>query len=396
MKYTISEIQEVLRDEKVDGWLLYNFRNINPIAKSILSLPPEIMVTRRYFYLIPSYGQPRKLIHKIEANNFDSLPGETLLYASWFSLEDGLRTLLSDIHSVAMEYSPYCSIPTVSVVDAGTFELVKKFNVDIHSSATLVQYFEARWSNEQFRLHQEAAEHLRKIIDEVFRYIRSSISNSTEITEYDIQQFILSEFKKRNLITASPPNCSVNENSANPHYEPMNEGSKRIQAGDFVLVDIWAKSSKPKSVYADITWVGYVGDSVPEKYHNVFEVVKKGRDSALNFVRNQLRAGIDVRGYEVDTIARTIIRSAGYGEYFIHRTGHSLGEDVHGNGANLDNLETHDERKIIPRTAFTIEPGIYLPGDFGVRSEINVYVTDEKECIVTGLPIQESIIPILR
>ncbi|MCX7983443.1 MAG: M24 family metallopeptidase [Bacteroidetes bacterium] len=396
MRYSIDEIQIFLQEERLDGWLLYNFRNINPFAQKILSLPKDVLFTRRYFYFIPSRGVPRKLVHQIEAYNFNSLPGDTVVYSSWQSLEQGLQSLLSNVKTVAMEYSPNGILPTVSVIDAGTFELVKKMNIEIRSSAQLLQYFEARLTEKQFYLHSIAARHLREIVDETFRFIRTSVLNNTEITEYNVQQIILSEFRKRNLVTSSSPNCSVNANSANPHYEPTQDYSSSIKAGDFVLIDLWAKCNELDAVYADITWTAYVGEVTPEEYRKTFDVVRESRNTALEFVRKKLQDTGDVRGYEVDNVARSVIQSYGLGEYFIHRTGHSLGEEVHGNGANLDNLETRDERKLIQQSAFTIEPGVYFPGKFGVRSEINVYITNAYDCIVSGMPIQEAIIPILH
>jgi len=396
MKIQLEEVQRILRSENIDGWLLYNFRNSNPFVTKILALPPELMCTRRYFYFIPASGSPQKLVHKIEEHTLDSLPGNSTVYISWDSLSTGLKTLLQKVHTVAMEYSPEGAIPYISVVDGGTLELVRKCGVTVVSSATLLQYFEARWTEKQLKFHDTAATHLRAIVDEAFSFIRNAIERGETITEYDVQQFILSEFKKRNLITDSDPNCSVNANSANPHYEPTRAVQSKIRKNDFVLIDLWAKCNAQESVYADITWTGYVGKEAPSEYENIFSIVKGSRDAALQFVRDNIRKGNNICGYEVDDVARAFITRHGYGENFIHRTGHSLGEEVHGNGANIDNIETHDERRIIPSTAFTIEPGIYLPGKFGVRSEINVYLTQNQDVLVTGLPMQEKVIPIMK
>jgi Xaa-Pro aminopeptidase len=393
--WTLQDIQEALREEKMDGWLLYNFRGSNIFATRILALPPHIMQTRRYFYCIPAQGEPRKLVHGIERWNLDSLPGETLVYVSWKSLEEQLATLLRGLHRVAMEYSPRCAIPYVSTVDGGTVELVRSTGVEVVSSMNLVQRFEARWTEEQARDNFETAKHLRAIVDEVFRFIRHRISSGTPTTEYDVQQFMLAEFKKRGIITEEAPNCSVNANSANPHYEPTKERHSPLKKGDFVLIDLWAKKDKPHSVYSDITWTGFIGESIPEEYQNIFDVVKGGRDAALKFVRQAFKEGKEIYGYQVDDAARTYITAKGYGEYFVHRTGHSIGEEIHGNGANMDNLETHDERKVIPMTSFSIEPGIYLPEKFGVRSEVDVYISKDREVIVTGLPMQENVVAIL-
>jgi Xaa-Pro aminopeptidase len=392
---TIQQIQDALREEQIDGWLLYNFRGSNVFATRILGLPKHVLQTRRYFYFIPAHGETRKLVHAIEQWNLDTVPGEKTIYLSWQSLEDGLKHILSGARRVAMEYSPRNAIPYVSNVDGGTIELVRSAGVEVVSSANLVQYFEARWTEEQTRDNVETAKHLRAIVDEVWKFIKQRVTSGDGLTEYDVQQFMLSEFAHRGLRTESDPNCSVNANSANPHYEPTKDLHSPIREGDFVLIDLWAKKDKPRSVYSDITWTGFVGKDVPEEYRNVFAVVKGGRDAALECVRKAFAEGRTLRGYEVDDAARAFITAKGYGEYFVHRTGHSIGEDLHGNGANMDNLETHDDRTIIPRTSFTIEPGVYLPGKFGIRSEVNVYISEKNEVIVTGPPIQEEVVAIL-
>jgi Xaa-Pro aminopeptidase len=392
----IREIQEVLHAERMDGWLLYNFRDSNIFATRLLALPKHIMFTRRYFYYIPAKGEPRKLVHRIEEWNLDALPGDKSIYLSWRSLEDGLKELLSGAKKVAMEYSPRCAIPYISTVDGGIIELVRAAGVEIASSANLIQHFEARWDDEQLKDNIESAKHLREIVDETFDFIRMNIRDDRTITEYNVQQYMLSEFKKRGLVTFSDPNCSVNANSANPHYEPTKEIHSTLHKGDYVLLDLWAKKDKPRSVYADITWMGFLGETVPDEFERIFQIVKGGRDAALNFVRSSIKAGKIIHGYEVDDAARNYIAQHGYGEFFVHRTGHSIGEEVHGNGANMDNLETRDERTIISRTSFSIEPGIYLRDKFGVRSEIDVYISKDKEVIVTGLPMQEKVVAILQ
>jgi Xaa-Pro dipeptidase len=391
----IKEIQSALKEEHLDGWLLYNFRGSNVFATRLLALPTHIMFTRRYFYYIPVIGEPRKLVHRIEEWNLDALPGQKSIYLSWRSLEDELKRLLSGSHKVAMEYSPRCSIPYVSTVDAGVVELVRDAGAEVVSSANLIQYFEARWDDEQLEDNKESAAHLRQIVDGTFGFIRNKVKAKSTITEYDVQQFMVSEFQKRGLVTMSDPNCSVNANSANPHYEPTKEINTVLRIGDYVLLDLWAKKDVPRAVYADITWMGYLGETVPAEFEKIFQIVRGGRDAALNFVRSSMSAGSVIHGYEVDDAARNYISRQGYGEYFVHRTGHSIGEEVHGNGANMDNLETRDERILILQTSFSLEPGIYLRDKFGVRSEIDVYISKEREVIVTGLPMQEHIVPIL-
>ena len=391
----VSGIQEILRQEKIDGWLLYNFRGSNVFATRILSLPTHIMFTRRYFYFIPKKGTPRKLVHRIEEWNLDSLPGDKTVYLSWKSLQDGLKKVLKGAKSVAMEYSPRCAIPYVSTVDAGAVELVKKAGVKVVSSANLVQYFEARWTEEQLADNLEAARQLGQTAQEAFRFIRQRITSNTPTTEYDVQQFMLSEFKRRGIKSEEAPNCSVNANAANPHYEPTRDINSPLKKGDLVLLDLWAKKDKPHSVYADITWMGYIGTTVPDEYERVFQIVRGGRDAALNFVKDSFAEKKQIFGYQVDDAARKYIEAKGHGKDFIHRTGHSIGEEIHGNGANMDNLETHDERRVIPQTSFSIEPGIYLRDKFGVRSEIDVYISKDGEVIVTGVPPQEKMIAIL-
>jgi Xaa-Pro aminopeptidase len=392
----IKEIQTLLRSEHIDGWLLYNFRGSNIFATRLLALPEHIMFTRRYFYYIPVSGEPRKLVHRIEEWNLDVLPGKKSIYLSWRSLEEELKKLLSGSKRVAMEYSPKCAIPYVSTVDAGAIELVRESGVEVVSSANLIQHFEARWNEEQLKDNIETANHLRQIVDRTFGFIKEKVNSHNEITEYDVQKFMLLEFKKRELVTSSDPNCSVNANSANPHYEPTKEIHSPLEKGDFVLLDLWAKKSKPRSVYADITWTGFIGEKVPDEYEKIFQIVKGGRDEALDFVRSSIAMKKNIYGYEVDDAARKYITQQGYGEYFIHRTGHSIGEEVHGNGANMDNLETRDERTIIPQTSFSVEPGIYLRDKYGIRSEIDVYISKDKEVIVTGLPMQEHVVAILK
>ncbi len=393
---TIQIVQSLLKESNIDGWLIYNFRNSNPFATKILGLPPTIMFTRRYFYFIPANGTPSKIIHSIEKHNFDSLPGEKVIYSSWQSLKQSLQNVLKNYKTVAMEYSPFCSIPSVSVVDGGTLEFVRKVGVTIVSSAILLQQLESTISEEQYKSHTEAAKHLRDIVDEVFRFIRINITEDHTINEYDVQQFIMNEFQTRGLITSCEPNCSVNANSANPHYEPTSQLSLDIKKGDFLLIDLWAKKNQPHSVYADITWTAFVGELVPDEYEKIFQIVKGARDSTYKTIQQTLQRKELIQGYKADDVARQYIAEHGYEKYFTHRTGHSLGEEVHGNGTHLDNYETHDIRYLIPKTIFTIEPGIYIPNHFGVRSEINVYISESYEAIITGLPVQECVVPILK
>lgn len=391
----IARIQQVLRAEGIDGWLLYNFRGSNVFATRMMKLPTHIMYTRRYFYYIPAQGEPRKLVHRIEEWNLDSVPGSKTVYLSWQSLAEGVKKILSGARTVAMEYSPNCAIPYVSTVDGGTVELVRAAGVQVVSSANLVAAFEAVWDEEQLKDNLVTAKHLREIVDKAFGFICYRINAGKKVTEYDVQQFMLSEFKKRGIYSESDPNCSVNANSANPHYEPTKKVHSPLKKGDFVLLDLWAKKQKARSVYADITWTGFIGATVPDEYEKVFQVVRGGRDAALALVRQRFSEKKMIQGWEVDEAARKSIAAQGYEDSFVHRTGHSIGEEIHGNGANMDNLETHDERKILPGTSFSIEPGVYLRDKFGIRSEIDVVVTPAGEVIVPGLPMQEHVVAIL-
>lgn len=392
----IGQIQKRLRSLKVDGWLLYNFRGTNVFATKILEMPPDVFLSRRHFYFIPAEGSPRKLVHSIEQHALDHLPGEKFVYSQWMTLDSGVKNLLGrGVRTIAMEYSPNNAIPYLSKVDGGTLEYLRTFGVEIVSSGDIVQYFEARWTQEQYDEMLESAHVLRTTVDDAFGFIGDRLRAGKTVTEFDVQTRMLEEFKHHGLITYADPNCSANANGANPHYEPTKAQSSPIKRGDFVLIDLWAKKNKPGAVYADITWVAYVGDTIPAKYQEVFDVVKGARDAAVVYLKEQFRAGKKVLGCDVDDVTRKYITDRGYGEFFIHRTGHNIGEEVHGNGANIDNFETHDERELIPQTCFSIEPGIYLPDEFGVRLEIDIYISADREVIIPGLPIQQEIVKII-
>jgi Xaa-Pro aminopeptidase len=392
----MQSIQEALREQKIDAWLFYDFWKRNEYAQRILDYPRHILNTRRFFYLVPAHGEPRKLVHSIERWNLDHLPGSKAIFLSWQSLESGLAELLAGVKTVAMEYSPGNAIPYISKVDAGTIEMVKKTGVQVVSSMNLAQYFEARWSEEAYRDNLETAAAMRQIVDLAFSFMKERITAKKRVTEYDVQQFMLSQFTSRGLTTNVEPNCSVNANSGNPHYEPTKEVHFELKAGDFVLIDLWAKKDVLGATYNDITWTGYLGTSIPEKYTKIFDIVAAARDAAVDRVTAAFAKGEPIRGCDVDDAAREVITAKGYGEFFIHRTGHSITEDLHGSGANMDNLETRDERLIIPETSFSIEPGIYFLGDFGIRSEINVYITKDRKVVVPGEPRQRELVPILR
>ncbi|PYV15250.1 MAG: hypothetical protein DMG21_15625 [Acidobacteria bacterium] len=388
----LSAIQAALRKQKLDGWLFYDHHRRDPIAYRVLGISPP-MCTRRWYYLIPATGEPAKLVHRIESGNLEGLAGKPRLYSTWQEQREGLKQMLEGKRRIAMQYSALNDIPYVGLVDAGTIELVRSFGVEVVSSADLVQLFEARWSPEALALHLEAGQVVHEAVRLGFSVIREAVKAGKKIGEYDVQQEIARLFDTRGLTADDETQLvAVNENCSNPHYSPTAKSSRPIRAGDFVLLDLFAKRKAPGAVYFDITWTGFVGETVPKKFTDIFEIVREARDAGIRRVRQARQTGEDLRGFQVDDAAREVIRRHGFGEYFVHRTGHSIGEEVHGNGANMDNFETHDERKIIPGTCFSIEPGIYLP-EFGVRSEVNVYV-EERDARVTG-EIQQSVVPIL-
>ncbi len=390
----VDRIQQAIREQPgIDGWLFYDFRHLDPIAYRVLLLDPSIHVTRRWYYWIPAIGTPVKLQHRIEPHVLDGLPGEVRFYVSWREQQAALRALLQSAKRIAMQYSPMNAIPYLSRVDAGTLELLRSWGLEVVTSADLVQQFEAVWDEAQLASHQVAASGLRAIVDETFGFIGTSLAAGHVLTEYRVQQYILSRMQARGLVTSSPPIAAVNAHSADPHYGPSAEGSEPIKQGDLVLIDLWAKQPEPRAVYADITWTGFVGEVVPVTQQAVFQIVRQARDAAVAFVKTRVRDGEFPYGWEVDDVCRKVIQEAGYGEYFVHRTGHSIGEEVHGNGANIDNLETQDGRRLLPGTCFSIEPGIYLPEDFGIRSELDVYLSAH-EAVVYGQPVQTELVAI--
>jgi Xaa-Pro aminopeptidase len=378
----LEQIQAELTKQRLDGWLFFDHHQRDQLAYNILGLSPNRHVTRRWYYLIPAQGEPRALVHRIEPKMLDSLPGEKHFYTSWRQQVDGVQILLKGMRRVAMQYSPFCEIPYVSLVDAGTVELVRRAGPEVVSSAGLVQYFEARLDAEGLETHLEAGRRVDRIRAGAFELIGERLRTGSSIDEYAVRQFVRARFAEQNLITDSGPIVAVNGNAGNPHYEPPPEGSSPIRKGDLVLLDMWAKLDSPRAVYYDITWTGYCGESAPDAIQKVFRVVTGGRDRAIDFVKTGINAKRTLRGFEVDDAARHYIDSQGFGASFIHRTGHSIGREVHGNGANMDNLELHDERALIPWSCFSIEPGVYLE-DFGIRSEVDIFL-DADTARVTG------------
>ena len=391
MALDIQSLQTDLRAAKLDGWLFYDFRGRDPIAHRILNLPAA-MRTRRWFYFVPAKGSPRKLVHKIESESLAAVPGETLYYAGQDELRTNLKKLLARGKNVAMQYSPQNEIPYVSMVDAGTIELVRAAGAKVISSADLVQKYEACWTQQQLDSHLAAGQVIDKIVGGAFQLAAKNARDKKPFTEYDLKQWILKEFDAAGITTEEGPDVAVGSHASDPHYGPSPNNSAPIREGDLLLLDVWGKQKTPGSVYYDVTWVGYLGKTVPDKHAKIFNIVKNARDTAVDLIRSSIAAGKPLEGWQVDKAARAVIDKAGYGKYFFHRTGHSIGESVHGNGVNMDGMETRDVRHLIPRTCNSVEPGIYLP-EFGIRSEVNVYI-GEREARVTGA-VQQQILPLL-
>jgi len=386
----LSAIQKALRERNIDAWLFYDHHHRDPIAYRVLGLPDGLMVTRRWYYLIPAEGDPVKLVHKIEAGHLDTLPGAKRQYAGWQELFDSLKTLLAGQRDIAMQYSPNNIVFTVSLVDAGTVDLIRGLGKNVVSSQDLVAQFEATWTEGQIRTHFAARDRIDAITAAAFLEIGRRV-HSGGTTEHAIQQWFMEAFSRENLVTDDPPIVAVNANSGNPHYEPRADHPVPIREGDLVLLDVWAKQNTPGAVYYDITWMGFVGKTPLGRHREIFNIVTEARDAGVKTVQDAIAGGKPIAGWEVDRAVRGHIKQAKYGDYFIHRTGHSIGTEVHANGANMDDLEIHDERRILPNSCFSIEPGIYLP-EFGVRSEVNVLVRPGR-AEVTG-KIQREIVTI--
>jgi len=388
----IKRIQEELANEKVDGWLFYDFHNRNAIAYRVLGLDYGKFTSRRWFYWVPARGEPVRLVSKVEATKLDALPGEKREYLSWRELHASLREILFPAKRIAMQYSPTANIPYVSTVDGGTVDLIRSLGFDVVSSAGLVQTFEAVLDEAAYESHVEAGRRVQRIKDEAFALIGSELAAGRELTQYDVQQFIVRRYDEEGLdCMGEHPIVGSNEQQANPHFEPTPDNARPIRPGDMILIDLWAKLARPGAIFYDITWCGFVGDDPPAKYVEIFNVVRDARDAALAFVRERFAAGAPVHGWEVDDACRQVVEEAGYGPYFIHRTGHNIGEEVHGNGVNIDNLETKDERLLVNGICFSIEPGIYLPGEMAARSEIDVFITPAGRVEVAG-PMQRELI----
>jgi Xaa-Pro dipeptidase len=393
MVLDIAAVQAALAEDGLDGWLLYDFHGSNPIARSLAGLNGSgKMTTRRWYYMVPATGEPRALVHAIEPSTLDSLPGRKDLYAGREALATGLDGLVRGLSRVAMEYSPENANPYLARVDAGTVESIRRRGVDVVSSGDLVQRFAALWDANALATHVKASEALYRIKDRAFAAIAERVAAGQAFNEYDIQQLMVGWFQDEGLISDAPPVVAATEHAGNPHYMPPPSGSRSIGRDELVLLDLWGKLRGPGAVYADITWVGFTGSRVPEEFARAFDAIARARDAAIHLVQEAASNGTTLRGWQVDRASRQVLESAGYSVHVLHRTGHSLGVEVHGNGVHMDDYETHDDRRLLAGAGFTIEPGVYF-SHFGVRTEVNMYV-DTREARVSG-PAQAAIITLV-
>lgn len=391
--HDIARIQKEIAAAGCDGWLLFDFHNRDRIAYQVLGLDFAKFTSRRWFYWIPAQGQPVRLCSKVEPRRLDDVPGELRFYLSWRELHEALKAMLGRARRVAAQWSADCNIPSVSVVDGGTIDLLRRLGYEIVSSAGLVQTFQAVLDDAAYRSHVEAGKRVQKVKDEAFALIGAELRAGKTLTQYDVQCFIERRFTEEGLTNLGErAMVGTNEHAADPHFEPTPGNARPIRKGDTVLIDLWAKLDQPGAIFYDITWCGFVGKDPPAKYVEIFNAVRDGRNAAVRFVRERYAKQEKVCGWEVDDVCRAVVQKAGYGEFFLHRTGHSIGEEVHGNGVNIDNLETRDEREIVPGVCFSIEPGIYLKGEMAVRSEIDVFVTPAGAVEVYGTEQEELVL----
>lgn len=391
----LKHIQQALHDEQLDGWLFYDFHKSNTIAYHVLNLSLDDLYTRRWFYFVPAQGTPTVIVSAVEAHILHLLPGERQIYRTWQEMQNSLQRCLPAGARVAMEYSPKNAIPSISRVDAGTVELIRSFGIEVASSANLVQRFVAQLSEEQMWSHREAGRRLIAAKDQLFTILGDELYQGLELDEYHVQRRLRILVEQVGLLMPDPPIVAVNANSGNPHYEPSERHHSPIRPGDLILCDFWARLPHHGAIFADYTWVAFAGsqDEIPDRQRMVFDVVRQARDAGIAFVRERVATGEPIEGWQVDDVVRAVIAKAGYGDFFVHRTGHSIATVLHAEGANLDNFETQDRRLLLPSTCCSLEPGIYLP-EFGIRSEVNMLIL-ERDIEVTGEPLQDAIVPLL-
>ena len=387
----LTEIAAALADAQLDGWLFYDFRLSDPLAYRILGLGTEGTATRRWFCHVSAAGEPVAIVSAVEAHRLDALPARKIVYRSYDELTAALGGVLKGTRRIAMNYSPAAAIPYVSRVDAGTIELVRSFGVEVVSAADLIQRFEATLTPTQLASHHRAARALRIVVDETFTELASRIVSGEQASECSIQSFVMERIAAHGMVAHEPPIVAVNEHSADPHFGPAPASDRAIGRGDFVLLDLWAKESGADSIYADFTWTAFAAERVPDEHARIFQIVARARDAAVELVQTKLAAGEVISGREADRASRSVIETAGFGAHFVHRTGHSIGREVHGTGANLDSLETLDDRRLIESTCFSVEPGIYLPESFGVRSELDMTIENGR-ALVSGEPRQTAVV----
>lgn len=388
----IRDIQQALQQAGIDGWILADFHNRDTISCRVLGLDEGKFTSRRWFYVIPAAGEPTRIVHSVEPGKLDSLPGNKVVYLPWQQLHQALADAVRGMKQVAMQYSPQNAIPYIDLADPGIVELVSSFGPQVVSSANLVQRFEACLDAQQLQTHIDASVPVQAIKDQAFALVADAVANGRTLTEYEVQRFIISRFEEEGLTCDQEwPIVAVNEHAADPHFEPTLQRCSPIRKGDMLLIDLWARFNKPGAIYYDITWCGFVGTTPPDKYRRIWAVATAARDAALQLVKNRFSAGTPVFGYEVDQAARRVVEEAGFGPYFVHRTGHSIGTRVHGNGVHMDSLETKDERTLVPGICFSIEPGIYIAGEMGVRTEINVAI-DTSGTVFSAGPIQKELL----
>ncbi|HVH12011.1 MAG TPA: Xaa-Pro peptidase family protein [Longimicrobium sp.] len=382
---TVERIRREVRAQGADGWLLFNFQGSNAVASNLLGLPA---MTRRWFVWLPAEGTPVAITHRIEQQPWSTWVGENWPYSSWRELESRLAQLLGGNPTVAMEYAERDAVPYVDRVPAGVIEMVRATGAKVVTSADLVSAFYARWSAEGEASHRRAARHVYEVAHEAFRRIAHGLRAGRTVTEWEMRVWIREEFARRGIRVGGDAIVGVNGNAANPHYAPSAEQHAEIRPGDLVLIDLWGKEDDA-AIYADQTWMGFAGETVPERLAELFAAVRDARLAAIDLVRRRHAAGEEVAGWEVDDASRDVITQRGWGEHFIHRTGHSIDRELHGSGPNIDNLESRDTRRLIPGVGFSIEPGIYLTGDVGFRSEVNVWMGPDGPEVTTPEPQTE-------